>query len=123
VLVDVYTRNTLGLFGGYSRLARPEAGRPDLAVVLRGAGERFLPTFVATVAVAALLLPILVLGGGPGLEVLHPMAVVVLGGLLTTLATSLFVLPLAYLRTTPDRDLTDLEASDRSLTEAGAPAV
>ena len=38
------------------------------------------------------------MGSGPGLEVVHPMAVVILGGLVTTTFVSLFVLPALYLR-------------------------
>lgn len=45
------------------------------------------------VAVALLVLPFVVMGSRPGLEVVHPMAVVILGGLLTTTFASLFVLP------------------------------
>ena len=38
------------------------------------------------------------MGSRPGLEVVHPMAVVILGGLVTTTFLSLFVLPALYLR-------------------------
>ena len=39
-----------------------------------------------------------VMGTQPGLEIVHPMAVVILGGLVTTTLVSLFVLPALYLR-------------------------
>jgi predicted exporter len=44
------------------------------------------------------VLPFVVLGERPGYEIVHPMAVVVLGGLVTTTLVSLFVLPALYLR-------------------------
>ena len=43
-------------------------------------------------------LPFVIMGSRPGLEVVHPMAVVLLGGLVTTTFLSLFVLPALYLR-------------------------
>jgi predicted exporter len=44
------------------------------------------------------LLPLVVMGPIPGYELLHPMAVVSLGGLLTSTLSSLFILPAVYLR-------------------------
>ena len=44
------------------------------------------------------LLPIVFLGDIPGLEIIRPMAIVVLGGLVTTTLLDLFVLPALYLR-------------------------
>jgi hypothetical protein len=55
-------------------------------------------------AIAALALPFVVLGARPGLEIVHPLAVVLLGGLVTTALVSLFGLPALYRHTpvTPD---------------------
>ena len=92
------------------RALRPDGQRPGVGVVVRGARERFVPIFVSAVALVALLVQWLVLGTGPGLEVIEPMAVVVLGGLVTTTAMSLFFLPLMYLRIAPHADTTDLDA-------------
>jgi predicted exporter len=44
------------------------------------------------------MLPFAIAGSPPGLEVVHPMATVVLGGLVTSTLLSLFVLPALYLR-------------------------
>jgi Cu/Ag efflux pump CusA len=66
---------------------------PVATAVLRGAAER-LPSVATTgAALALLMLPAVVFGPRPGMEILHPMAVVILGGLVTTLAVALFVLP------------------------------
>ena len=110
VLVGMYTRNLMALFGRYLVLSRPDGQRPGVGVVVRGARERFVPIFMSAAALVALLVPWLVLGTGPGLEVIEPMAVVVLGGLVTTTAMSLFFLPLMYLRIAPHADTTDLDA-------------
>lgn len=69
---------------------------PEL--VLRGAGERLRPILMTTFATGMAVLPLLVFGDIPGLEILQKMAVVILGGLVTTSLLSLFVLPPLYLR-------------------------
>jgi CzcA family heavy metal efflux pump len=69
---------------------------PDL--VERGARERLAPIATTAAATAAVMLPFVVAGTMPGLEVVHPMAVVVLGGLVSSTLLSLFVLPALFLR-------------------------
>ena len=44
------------------------------------------------------LLPFLLFGGTTGLEIVHPIAIVILGGLVTSTFVSLFVIPALYLR-------------------------
>jgi CzcA family heavy metal efflux pump len=88
-----------------------EGMRPAAELVERGASERLAPTLATIVALAALCLPFVVLGARPGLEVLHPMAVVLLGGLVTSAFASLFVLPALSVRLgglgRPRRELED----------------
>ena len=62
-------------------------------VVARAACERLAPVATTAAALAMLALPFVVLGSRPGLELIHPMAIVVLGGLVTTTFVSLFLLP------------------------------
>jgi Cu/Ag efflux pump CusA len=61
-----------------------------------GAQERLGPVLTTAAAVALLMLPLAALGARPGLEVVHPMAVVMLGGLVSTTLVSLFLLPALY---------------------------
>ena len=109
VVTGLYVRNLLSLFACFSRATRGTGRRPDLADVAGGAHERFLPTVATAVAVAAMMTPLVALGGRPGLEILGPMAAVVLGGLVTTTFLSLFLLPVVYLRTAPPEDTTEVE--------------
>jgi hypothetical protein len=69
---------------------------PELA--RRGAQERLAPILTTNTALALIALPFVVLGSRPGLEVVHPMAVVLLGGLVTATFLTLFVLPALYAR-------------------------
>ena len=72
-----------------------EFGRP---LMWRAAGDRFAPTFTSLVAILALFVGILLTGGGAGREIIHPMAVVVVGGLVTSAIVSLALAPVLYLR-------------------------
>jgi CzcA family heavy metal efflux pump len=69
---------------------------PDRVRVV--AQERLAPTLLTAAATGAVLLPFVVMGGIPGLEIVNPMAIVVLGGLVSSTALSLYVLPALYLR-------------------------
>jgi Cu/Ag efflux pump CusA len=73
-------------------------GGIDAAVVVLGARQRFGPTVTAALATALALGPLLVLGGSAGLEIARPLAMIILGGLATTMLVNLFVLPILYLR-------------------------
>jgi Cu/Ag efflux pump CusA len=53
---------------------------------------------MTSLATGLALVPLIVLGDRPGHEIEHPLAVVILGGLLTSTLLNLFVTPLLYLR-------------------------
>ena len=82
----------------YRHLERVEGMPFGRALVLRGAGERLSPILMTTLCTALALLPLIVPGSIPGHEIEHPMAVVILGGLVTSTLLSLFVVPILYLR-------------------------
>ncbi|MFN2488968.1 MAG: efflux RND transporter permease subunit [Actinomycetota bacterium] len=67
-------------------------------LVRRGALERLAPILATASALALVALVLVILGSRSGLEILNPMAWVVLGGVVTTTLVSLFVLPALYLR-------------------------
>jgi Cu/Ag efflux pump CusA len=97
-LLAVAVRGSILLIRHYRRLERDEGVPFGPELVLRGARDRLAPTVMTTVGVGLALLPALVRGPVAGLEIIQPMAVVVLGGLVTTAALTLFVLPALYLR-------------------------
>ena len=66
--------------------------------MLRGTRERLAPTVTSALAIAVALAPVAVTGGTAGLEILHPAAITILGGLVSTTLVTLFVLPVIYLR-------------------------
>jgi Cu/Ag efflux pump CusA len=86
------------LFARFRQLEQDEGEAFGAGLVLRGAGERLAPVATTAVAACAFLLPLLVMGNRPGLELVDPLAVVLVGGLVTTVPYALFVLPALYLR-------------------------
>jgi len=90
---------------------------PEL--VLRGAGERFGAIMTTSLALALGLVPSLFFGDIPGLEMIRPMAIVVLGGLITTTLLNLFVLPALYLRYGASREQ-DLDLLPHHVADAPA---
>jgi Cu/Ag efflux pump CusA len=86
------------LIGHYQRLERQEGEPFGPGLALRGAVERLPPILTSALAIGLAFLPLAVLGEAPGLEVLHPMAVVVVGGVITSTLLNLFVLPILYPR-------------------------
>lgn len=92
-LFGVATRNGLLLVDNYN--TKFAAGMPFQEVIIQGSMER-LNAILMTAFTSALGLAPLVIGGGAGKEILQPLAVVVLGGLFTSTALTLLVLPALY---------------------------
>ena len=67
------------------------------SAVVRGSMERLSPIMMTALCAGLALLPLALSGGEPGNEIQSPMAVVVLGGLLTSLALNMVVVPVLYL--------------------------
>jgi Cu/Ag efflux pump CusA len=67
-------------------------------LVLRGARERLAPILMTTLAAGLALVPLLLTGDKPGQEIEYPMAIVIMGGLVTATVQNLFVVPSLYLR-------------------------
>ena len=97
-LLGIAARNGVMLIHRFERLRVDETQAAGAELVRRGAQDRLAPTLTVAVATAAAVLPFVILGDVAGLEIIHPMAIVMLGGLLTTTLLSLFLLPALYLR-------------------------
>ena len=67
-------------------------------LVIRGAEERLSPILMTALVTSLALVPIVLGGDRSGHEIEHPMAVVIIGGLVTSTALNLFLLPSIYLR-------------------------
>jgi Cu/Ag efflux pump CusA len=79
------------------RTLTPAELRSPRSAVVRHARERFFPTIAVAAATVAVVLPSVVLGDRAGLEIIRPMAVVILGGVITSLLVSVLVVPAVIL--------------------------
>jgi Cu/Ag efflux pump CusA len=70
-------------------------------LITRGAQERITPILMTTLGTALAMTPFAVMGSVPGLEIVHPMSLVIIGGLVTTAIVNLFIIPTLYLRIAP----------------------
>lgn len=92
-VLGIAARSGVMLINHYQRLEEREGMPIGLDLVLRGARERLAPTLTSSAATFAALLPIVVFGRVPGLEIVQPMAIVIIGGLLASALFTLFVIP------------------------------
>jgi CzcA family heavy metal efflux pump len=97
-LFGIATRNAVMLISHYDHLVAVEGVSWGPETAIRGALERLGPILMTALVTALGLLPLAIGSGDPGREIEGPMAIVILGGLITSTALSLFVLPPLALR-------------------------
>jgi len=96
-VLGIAARNGIMLINHYQHLERVEGVPFGPELVLRGARERLSPILMTSLAAGLALMPLVLGGDAPGHEIEHPMAVVILGGLVTSTLLNLFVMPTLYL--------------------------
>jgi Cu/Ag efflux pump CusA len=106
-VMGIAARNGILLINHCQHLEKYEGMKFGPELVLRGAGERLSPILMTTLATGLALVPLVVLGEIPGHEIEHPMATVILGGLVTSTLLNLFVVPSLYLRFAKSRKQQD----------------
>ena len=97
-VLGIAARNGILMITHFQHLERHEGEEFGPALVLRGARERLAPILMTASATGLALFPLVLFGDIPGHEIEHPMAVVILGGLITSTLLNLFVVPALYLR-------------------------
>ena len=90
-------RHALTLVCGLQDMER-EGGAFGPELVQQGAQRRLIPSLASIAAIGAVMAPFAIAGDVAGLEIINAMALVVLFGLVTLAALSLFVMPALYLR-------------------------
>lgn len=112
----IAVRNSLFLVRRLQQIEREEHESFGMNLVLRGVRDRSVPIMMTAAITAVALLPFVIFGNIPGYEILHPMAIIILGGLVTSALVSLVIVPALYLRfgagTEPEMALagSDMEA-------------
>ncbi|UUO04559.1 efflux RND transporter permease subunit [Blastopirellula sp. J2-11] len=96
-VLGIAARNGIMLVSHYRHLQLEEGEPFGLNLVVRGAEERLLPILMTVLTTSLALLPLAISGNKPGHEIEYPLAVVIVGGLVTSTILNLFILPPLYL--------------------------
>ena len=96
-VLGIAARNNALLISHYQRLEGREGVPFGLELVIRGAWELLSSILASSTAIVAAMLAIVVFGRIPGLEIVQPMAIVIIGGLVASTLLTLFVMPALYL--------------------------
>ncbi len=97
-LFGITLRNSIMMISHYEHLVTQEGLTWGPETALRGATERLAPILMTALVTAIGLLPLAIGSGDPGREIEGPMAIVILGGLFTSTALNLLILPAVALR-------------------------
>ncbi len=112
-LAGIAARNGILKISHYVNLCRLEGERFGRAMIVRGSLERLTPVLMTALTAALALAPLLLAADAPGKELLHPVAVVIFGGLMSSTVLDTLLTPMMYwlFGEKPTRRLLD-EAAD-----------
>jgi Cu/Ag efflux pump CusA len=96
-VLGITARDGIMLVSHYQHAEREEGEPFSLDPVLRGSEEPLAPILMTALATGLALVPLAWAGNKPGYEIEHPMAVVILGGLVTSTVFNLGLMPALYL--------------------------
>jgi CzcA family heavy metal efflux pump len=96
-VLGIAGRNGILMVAHFQHLEREEGMTFGPALVLQGAKDRLAPILMTASATGLALVPLVFAGPVPGNEIEHPLAVTILGGLVSATLLNLFVLPSLYL--------------------------
>jgi len=96
-VLGIAARNGIMLISHYRHLETDEGEAFGMNLVLRGSAERLAPILMTVLTTGLALVPLIIGGNMPGNEIEFPMAVVIIGGLVTSTLLNLFLLPPIYL--------------------------
>jgi len=97
-LCGMASRNGIMMISHYLHLMKYEDESFSKEMIIRGSQERLVPVMMTAFVAALALLPLVFAKGQPGSEILHPVAVVIVGGLLSSTLLDLIITPTLFYR-------------------------
>jgi Cu/Ag efflux pump CusA len=92
----VAARNGIMMISHYLHLMRHESETFGIPLIVRGTQERLVPVLMTALAAGIALIPLVLAPGEPGKEILHPVAVAIVGGLVSSTLLDLVVTPAVF---------------------------
>ena len=114
-LTGIAARNGILKISHYVNLCRDEGEVFSQSMILRGSLERLMPVLMTSLVTAFALVPLLLSADQPGKEILHPVAVVIFAGLLTSTLLDTMLTPLLYWRYGKDATVKLLKTSTQQV--------
>ena len=97
-LSGIASRNTIMMISHYLHLMEHEGEAFDEKMIIRGSLERLVPVTMTAAVAGLALVPLVLAAGQPGKEILYPVAVVILGGLVSSTILDMAVTPAVFFK-------------------------
>jgi len=97
-LAGIASRNTIMMISHYLHLMEYEGEVFDEKMIVRGSLERLVPVTMTAAVAGLALVPLVLSAGQPGKEILYPVAVVILGGLISSTLLDMAVTPAVFFK-------------------------